>query len=114
MSGKITVMSKVKQLIQLHQSGTSNRQIARDLGIDKGTVNDYVRKLRSGGLAVEELLSLEDPVLEGKFSAGTAAYTDKRFEAFKELLPWLEGELGRKHVTRHLLWQEYLTKYPTG
>jgi len=114
MSGKITVMSKVKQLIQLHQSGTSNRQIARDLGIDKGTVNDYVRKLRSGGLAVEELLSLEDPVLEGKFSAGTAAYTDKRFEAFKDLLPWLEQELGRKHVTRYLLWQEYLSKYPSG
>jgi len=114
MSGKITVMSKVKQLIQLHESGTSNRQIAKDLGMNKGTVNDYVRKLKAGGLVIDELLSLEDPILEGKFSAGTAAYTDKRFEAFKELLPWLEGELGRKHVTRNLLWQEYLAKYPSG
>jgi transposase len=114
MSGKITVMSKVKQLIQLHESGISNRQIANDLGMDKGTVNDYVRKLKRGGLVIEELLSLDDPVLAGKFSAGTAAYTDKRFEAFKELLPWLEKELGRKHVTRYLLWQEYLVKYPSG
>jgi transposase len=114
MSGKIIIMSKVKQLLQLHASGNSNRQIAKILGIDKGTVNDYVGKLKTGSLLTEELLSLEDPVLEGKFSAGTAAFTDKRFADFKELLPWLEQELGRKHVTRYLLWQDYLTKYPSG
>ena len=103
MSGKVIVMSKIKQLIRMYESGTSNRKIATNLGIDKGTVNDYVRKLKSGGQALEELLALDDPVLEGVFSAGTAAYTDKRFEDFKELLPWLEQELGRKHVTRYLL-----------
>jgi len=65
-------------------------------------------------LQIDDLLQLDDPVLEGKFSAGTAAYTDQRFEDLKELLPWLEKELGRKHVTRHLLWQEYLTKFPSG
>ena len=65
-------------------------------------------------MQLEELLSLEEPVPEGKFIAGTAAYTDKRFDDFKELLPWFETELGRKHVTRHLLWQEYLSKHPSG
>ena len=114
MSGKITVMSKVKQLLQLHESGTSNRQIAKILEMDKGTVNTYIRKFKSGRMQTEDLLGLDDPVLEGKFSAGTAAYTDKRFDDFKDLLPWLEQELGRKHVTRHMLWQEYLIKYPSG
>ena len=114
MAGKITEMSKIKQLLQLHQSGVSNRQISKILGINKGTVNDYVRKLRDGKMDFAELLSLDEPVLEGKFIAGTAAYTDKRFEDFKELLPYFEGELRRKHVTRNLLWQEYLLKHPSG
>jgi transposase len=114
MAGKLIVMSKIKQLFRLHQSGVSNREIAKTLGLDKGTVNDYIRKFKTGGMHIDELLLLEDPVLEGRFSAGTAAYTDKRFEDFKDLLPWLEKELGRKHVTRYLLWQDYLAKYPSG
>ena len=114
MAGKLTTMSKIKQLIQLHESGESNRQIAQTLGLNKGTVNDYVRKLKSGKMQVEELLQLDEPVLEGKFSAGTAAFTDPRFHEFKELLPYFEKELERKHVTRYLLWREYLEKYPSG
>ena len=107
-------MSKIKQLIQLHESGESNRQIGRILGLNKGTVNDYVNKLKSGKMQVSELLALDEPVLEGKFSAGTAAFTDPRFVQFKEHLPYFEHELARKHVTRHLLWREYLEKYPSG
>ncbi|GHS92095.1 transposase [Bacteroidia bacterium] len=114
MSGKVTKMSKIKQLVQLHQSGVSNRQIAKTLGLYKETVNEYVRKLKTGILQPEELLSLEEPVLAGKFMSGTPAYLDKRFNEFKELLPWFEQELKRKHVTRHLLWREYLEKHPSG
>src|SRR5215469_12576920 len=114
MAGKLVVMSKIKQLLRLHQSGVSNRKIAHELGMDKGTVCDYIRKFKRGGISMEALLLLDDPVLEGKFSAGTAAYPDKRFDDFKTLLPNLEKELGRKHVTRYLLWQEYLTQYPAG
>jgi len=114
MAGKATEMSKIKQLLQLHESGVSNRQISKTLGLNKETVNDYVRKFKVGEMQIAELLALDEPVLEGKFIAGTAAYTDKRFEEFKELLPYLEKELARKHVTRHLLWREYLTKHPSG
>jgi transposase len=114
MAGKVTAMSKIKQLLQLHESGVSNRKIAGLLGLDKGTVNGYIARMKAGGLSTEELLELDEPVLEGKFIAGTAAYTDPRFEAFKELLPYFEAELGRKHVTRHLLWKEYLAGHPSG
>ena len=114
MAGKLTTMSKIKQLIQLHESGVSNRQIAFTLGLNKGTVNDYVHKLKSGEMSSSELLQLEEPVLEGKFSAGTAAFTDPRFKEFKELLPYFERELERKHVTRYLLWREYLARNPEG
>jgi transposase len=114
MAGKLTSMSKIKQLIQLHESGVSNRQIALTLGLNKGTVNDYVHKLKSGEMQSSDLLQLDEPVLAGKFSAGTAAFTDPRFEVFKELLPYFEKELARKHVTRYLLWREYLANNPSG
>jgi transposase len=114
MAGKVTAMSKVKQLLQLHESGLSNRRIAKSLSLDRETVNSYVRKLKSSNMPTIELLGLDEPVLEGKFLAGTAAYTDNRFEVFKELLPYFEKELARKHVTRYLLWQEYLSRYPSG
>jgi transposase len=114
MAGKVTEMSKIKQLLLLHESGVSNRQIANELGINRETVNTYVNKLKSGEMQIDELLKLDEPVLEGKFIAGTAAYTDRRFEDFKERLPWFEKELGRKHVTRQIVWQEYLSAYPSG
>jgi transposase len=114
MAGKVTQMSKIKQLIQLHESGVSNRRIAQALSLDRETVNNYIRKMKAGQMQTAELMELEEPVLEGKFIAGTAAYTDRRFEEFKELLPYFENELKRKHVTRNLVWREYLMKNPAG
>ena len=111
---KVTRMSKIKQLLQMHHQGVSNRSISQTLELDKETVNGYVRKLRANGFDIEALLLLDDPVLESKFMAGSAAYTDKRFEAFKELIPYLERELGRKHVTRRQLWKEYISDHTDG
>jgi transposase len=114
MSGTVTSMSMIKQVLQLHKSGNSNRSIAMELGLDKETVNTYVRTVKANNYDIEELLKLEDPVLEGKFKAGAAAYTDKRFDALKERLPHIEQEMKNKHVTRNLLWHEYLAAYPDG
>jgi transposase len=114
MSGKVTRMSKIKQLLQLHRQGSSNRAVGRELGLDKETVNTVVRKVKANNFDIDELLKLEDPVLEGKFAAGSAAYTDMRFDKMKELLPHYEQEMKRKHVTRGLLWKEYIAAHPDG
>ena len=110
----------IKQLLQLYRNvlpngkRLSNRAIARELGLDKETVNTFVRKIKANNYDIEALLQLADPVLEGKFMAGSAAYTDKRYETLKELLPYYEQELKRKHVTRGLLWKEYIASHPDG
>jgi transposase len=114
MSGKITRMSKIKQLMQLHQQGASNREIARHLGLNKETVNSYVQKIKVHELTINEMLELDDPVLESKFVAGHAAHKDQRFEEFKSQIPYFEKELARKHVTRKILWAEYLVAHPYG
>ncbi|HHU26501.1 MAG TPA: winged helix-turn-helix transcriptional regulator, partial [Bacteroidales bacterium] len=75
-------MSKVKQVLRMHAQGISNRRIAGELGLYKGTVNNYVNKVKDHGYDIEELLALDDPVLEGKLFAGNPAYKEERFEAF--------------------------------
>ena len=46
MSNRLS-MSKIHSIETLHQSGHSNREIARLLSVDRGTVNAYVRRLKS-------------------------------------------------------------------
>ena len=46
MSNRLS-MSKIHSIETLHQSGHSNREIARLLSVDRGTVNAYVRRLQS-------------------------------------------------------------------
>ena len=114
MAGIIINMSKVKQVLRLHVQGVSNRKIARDLGLYKGTVNTYVRKIKEHEYSIEELLALDEPVLESKLFAGNPAYKQDRFEEFKGMIPYWEKELKNPHVTRYLLWEEYRKSHPDG
>jgi transposase len=112
MPGKIIEMSKIKQVLRLHWEGHSNRSIAAELGINKETVNNYVKQAAQSALPA--LLKLEDPELEKRFHAGNPAYTDTRMETFLELLPYFREQLSQKHVTRYLVWQEYKMQHPQG
>lgn len=107
MAGKTKDMSQIKQILLLKKQNVSNRKIAGIVGMNKETVNNYVNKAKADTLSLDELLALEDAVLEHRMKGGNAAYTDSRFEKFKEMLPYLESEMKRKHVTLQLLWEEY-------
>jgi transposase len=114
MAGKPKPMSQIKQLLQLHELGKSKKLIARSLGISKNTVKAYLAKAAASPLNIESLLTLDDPVLEGKFHAGNPAYKDDRFDHFKANLDYFVKELGRVGVTKQLLWEEYKSDYPGG
>jgi transposase len=107
-------MSKIKQVLMLYAQGSSNRKIGRDLDMYKGTVNRYVQKIKDHEYSIEELLKLDEPVLESRLFAGNPAYKQDRFEEFKVLIPHIEKELKRPHVTRYLLWKEYRESHPDG
>jgi len=114
MSGKTKEMSKIKQVIRLYLDGYSNRAIASALEIDKGTVSRYLLRAKSDSMQYEELLGLDDPVLEHRMTGGSPSYPDKRFDVFKLLLPYFEGEMKRHHITLKLLWEEYQREHPGG
>lgn len=103
MVGTIIDMSKIKQMLQFYQMGHSNRRIAREIGMNKETVNNYFKAIRDGNVDIKVLLKMDDPELERKFHVGNPAYTDERMQVFLEELPLYRNELSRKHVTRYFV-----------
>lgn len=114
MAGKTKEMRQIKQMLLLKRQNVSHRQISILLGMNKETVNKYVRKALSDPLGMDALLQMEDTELEYRLKGGCPAYPDNRFTEFKELLPYLESEMRRKHVTLKLLWEEYRECNPNG
>lgn len=92
-------MSQIKQLLLLN----SNRKAADIIGMNK---------VNADSLNLDELTRLDDPILKHRLKGGNPAYSDKRFETFRTLLPHLQEEMKRKHVTLKLLWEEYRDEHP--
>lgn len=107
-------MSDFKQAILLKKQGSSNRKIAEALGINKETVNTKFAFITSRGLSFDELLKLDDPELEKVFHGGHSALTDPRHETFLSLLDYFREQLKDPHVTRFILWEEYIKDHPDG
>lgn len=116
MAGKPIRMSKIKQLLRLRseQPEMSLQELGSIVGMDRGTISGYFRKIKENGDNIPDLLLLDDLTLEKKLLGGNPAYLDKRFLEFKTLIPHFESELKRKHVTRRLLWGEYRQAHPEG
>jgi hypothetical protein len=64
MAGTCKEMSKIKQVLRFHEDGFKNRAIGRKLGINKETVNKYVKLAKANPLGLDRLLEMDDPVLE--------------------------------------------------
>ena len=114
MAGKPKSMSLIKQLLKLYRQGYKIKRMAKELGISKNTVKSYISKTKQNQWDVEDLIALENPVLEAKFHAGNPAYKDERYEQLKNQLDDLVKELGKRGVTKNLLWEEYRQQYPQG
>jgi transposase len=115
MAGKITPMRQIKQLLRMRKLGDGQKTIARNLGISKTTVKNYLDKLKTMNYDLDELLEMDEPVLEAKFHSGNPAYKDnRRYEYLKENIKYFEKELQKPGVTRKLLWEEYRSLYPEG
>lgn len=114
MAGKPIHMSQTKQLLRLHEQKKSIKEMVRLLGISRNTVRTYLNKYKLLNLSVDQLISLDDPVLEALFHPGNPAYSDERFEEIKPRLEYYVRELNREGVTRKLLWEEYRTETPNG
>ena len=131
MANSPKTMQQIRMILQQLQKGISHRRIARSLNISRNTVKYYVDRFLASSFSFQELLGLEDEALSAlvykqecsittseALSAGPGypgpAESAHRPSDFEKQVPYFLKELGRKGVTRMLLWQEYIGQNPDG
>lgn len=85
MANKLDPMD-LKQIITLAIDGLSNRQIGKQLSISRNTVNHYMGLFKAGGLALKELLELDNSSLCELFPAHTTIHNPR----YNELMEYFE------------------------
>jgi transposase len=114
MANKPIVMSKLKKVLQLYLKGKSKQFISKYLNLSRNTVRKYLRQLSDLELGKEDIDRLSDLELEKLFVEVPIAGPFARHESLYKFFPYMEKELKKTGVTRQLMWQEYIGKYPDG
>lgn len=111
MSQKPIVMEQLKQILQLKTDGIPIREIARRIGISRNSVRKYLAVL------TDEIIpggQLSNKQLADKAYRNDLLDKTLKLEHLISHFQHAQSELGRTGVTRQLLWNEYLSKYPEG
>jgi transposase len=114
MANNLISMSKIRQILRLHTQGSSKLQIAMQTGVSRNTLKKYIKEFIRSGLNFEEANELSDQDLENLFIKQEEIPVNEKQRLLFGLFPAMDKELKRKGVTRHLLWEEYKSKYPDG
>jgi transposase len=105
-------MRKIHEVLRLHSSGLSKRQIAVSLNIGRTAVREYIDRALRAGLSWPLPEDLTDQDLERLlFPPPSAVAPDRRV---CPNWPTLHGELKKPGVTLSLLWEEYRAVHPEG
>jgi hypothetical protein len=107
----------IREIIRMKANGLSNSQISKSIGKSRTTIVKYLGVIETSGICLKELLELKGIDLSELFEVSTELNPANREQIHKDLysfFPYLEKELKRVGVTRHILWGEYKTKYPQG
>jgi transposase len=105
-------MRRIRDVLRLkHDSGLSERLIARTLQVSNGAVNSYLQRARVAGLTWPLPDSLDDDALERLLFPPAHPKADARPGPD---WTYVERELRRRGVTRALLWEEYRAAHPDG
>jgi transposase len=105
---------KTKELLRLHFLGLTQHQIARSCAIAQSTVSAYLKAAEAAGIRWPDIAEWDDTRIEQALYPDPAAkparpqYLPPDFAAIHQQLQ------SNKHVTLHLLWQEYRDENPDG
>jgi len=106
---------KIKEVLRLKWAcGLTNRAVGRSCGVSSSTVSDYVSRAKAAGLS----WPLPDDVGDADLWARLFP-TPQRASGTEPAISvpdWraVHAELGRKGVTRQLLWREYRAAHADG
>ena len=101
---------KIREVLRLKAEGFSDRQIALAIGSARSTVQECIRRARAASLCWPLPTELDEPALQAQLYRRVVPLSRTPPPDFAEL----HRELGRRGVTRLLLWEEYKTAHPDG
>lgn len=97
-------MRRIREVLRLkHECRLTYAEIARSLGIAKGSVANYLARAEGAGLTHEAAAALDDAALLARLAP--RRHGPAQFEALD--FGRIHRELKRKGVTLTLLWEEY-------
>lgn len=113
MAGKTIGIIDLRQIIQYRKQGKKNRVIARLLGLNRNTVNNYINLLNNLSAGYDELLALDDAALDSLLTQKS----EKSNPRYQQLAGWFDyiyKELKKPGATLYALWCDYQQQYPQG
>ena len=108
MANKTKSMLQVRRILQLLSDGHSKREVSRQIGASRNTIDSYETRFNLSGKSYDELRQLSDTDLAAVvYPQKTVKEPDSKRKYIDEHLDYFSNELKRTGVTRELLWDEY-------
>jgi transposase len=101
---------KIREVLRLKADGCSDRQIAAAISSARSTVQECLRRAREAGLVWPLPPEVDEAVLHARLYRRAVPLSRTPQPDFAHL----HRELGRRGVTRLLLWEEYKAAHPDG
>ena len=99
MAGHRKDMLDIQRIIQLKARGESNRSIARLLGINRKTVNEYILNFGGSGKDFSELSRLDEESLASILPEPKAFNKPQAYQDLQALVPVYQKALKRSGFT---------------
>jgi len=107
-------MRRVRELLRLHYAmGASARAMARELGVSRSTVKEYLARAAAAGLTWPLADEVTDGVLEERLFAASGSKPGERRRVEPDWAA-LVREMKRPGVNLTVLWEEYGAAHPDG
>lgn len=101
-------MLQVRRILQLLSDGQSKREVSRQIGASRNTIDSYETRFHLSGKSYDELRQLSDTDLAAVFyPQKPVKESDPRGKYLSEHLDYYLNELNKTGVTKELLWNEY-------
>lgn len=114
MANKLTDMSKVRKVLNLHYQGKNKSFISRYLSLSRNTVKKYIALYSVLKMSINDLKDKSDSELEQLFSHNQQEVLTPKQQALYKFFPYVERQLKKTGITRQHMWREYIVKHPDG
>jgi len=107
-------MSKLRQILRLYCQGEKKLKISELTGISRNTLKKYLKIFQHLGLTINDIEARSDKELDQLFGDNLVQEPSDKYKTLEALFPAIEKELKRRGMTRQILWERYIARYPDG